>query len=145
MSSYSRFEQPEKALYAAFDDGWKRLRDDQAEPYYLLLADVTVNKWLLKASQTPIDISVNSFIKSNKRGMPYNFYIIASGNDLQKFYMQLGDEKYHEILELPVAQTPPPKYTFPSNPRINNEGGGNKKSKTKKSKTRKRNLKLYKK
>jgi len=143
MSSYSRFEEPEKAIYAAFDDGWKRLRDDQTEPYYLLLADVNVNKWLLKASQTSVEISVDSFIKSNKRGIPYNFYIIAS-NEFQKFYMQLGDERYHEILELPVAQTPPPKYTLPSNPRINNEGG-TKKSKTKKSKTRKRNLKLYKK
>ena len=144
MSSYSRFEEPEKAIYAAFDDGWKRLRDDQTEPYYLLLADVNVNKWLLKASQTPIEISVNSFIKSNKRGTSYNFYIIASGNDLQKFYMQLGDERYHEILELPVAQTPPPKYTLPSNPRINNEGGNKNKNnkKNKKTKTRKRNLKL---
>ena len=144
MSSYSRFEEPEKAIYAAFDDGWKRLRDDQTEPYYLLLADVNMNKWLLKASQTPTEIYVNSFIKSNKRGTSYNFYIIASGNDLRKFYMQLGDQMYHEILELPVAPTPPPKHTLPSNPRIINEGG-NKKSKTKKSKTRKRNLKLYKK
>ena len=154
MSSYNRFEQPGKAVYAAFDDGWKRLRDDQVEPYELLLTDDIFKDWLLKAYQDPSIISVKSFKKKNKRGIFYTFYLIVSGNDLEKTYMKLGDERYHEILELPVAVPPPTQpNTLPFPPPKTINGGRNKKTNSKKTKNshsssrtrRNRKFKIYKK
>lgn len=88
-------------IYAAFDDGWKILRVDQVEAYNDMLQILEKTMFTMGGHAPPKYGEVIG--QSKKTKVKYLFKINLYNNNI---YMQLGDRKFHQILNIPKAPVP---------------------------------------